>query len=155
MINAGSEGGRLRYRPFYRARRAALFTLVDTLALAASTADHAMLDAVEFIRTIRHRRGDWIPEQATTVRDGRQVTVSVEVDAFAGDVWRTALHDKKHQGMLARRHLEVCVYTAGVISHATTAISTSLNAVNGGVICTDSSGGRGAAGGTSLVEGTC
>jgi len=62
--------------PFYRSHRAALFTLVDTLALEATTADHAVLDAVEFIRTTRHRRGDWIPEQATTVRDGQQVTVS-------------------------------------------------------------------------------
>ena len=60
-------------------------------ALEATTADHAVLDAVEFIRTTRHRRGDWIPEQTTPVRDGQQVTVSVEVDAFAGDMWRTAL----------------------------------------------------------------
>ena len=50
-----------------------------------------MLDAVEFIRTTRHRRGDWIPGRTTTVRDGQQVTVSVEVDTFAGDMWRTAL----------------------------------------------------------------
>ncbi len=84
---------------------------MDTLALEATTADHAVLDAVEFIRTTRHRRGDWIPGQATIVRDGQQVTVSVEVDAFAGDMWRTALRDKKHPGMLARRHLEVCVFS--------------------------------------------
>ena len=37
--------------------------------------------------------------------------MSVEVDAFAGDMWRTALRDKKHPGMLARRHLEVCVFS--------------------------------------------
>ena len=53
--------------------------------MEATTADHAVSDAVEFIRTTRHRRDDWIPEQTTTVRDGQQVTVSVEVDAFAGD----------------------------------------------------------------------
>ena len=51
--------------------------------MEATTADHAVSDAVEFIRTTRHRRDDWIPEQTTTVRDGQQVTVSV--DAFAGD----------------------------------------------------------------------
>jgi hypothetical protein len=53
-------------------------------ALEATTADHAVLDVVEFIGTTRHRRGDRIPEQTTTVRDGQQVTVSVEVDALAG-----------------------------------------------------------------------
>ena len=98
--------------PFYRSHRAALFTLVDTLALEATSADRAVLEAVEFIRAIRHRRSEWIPEQAaTTDSDGQEVTVSVEVDAFAGDLWRAVLRDRKHPGMLARRHLEVCVFS--------------------------------------------
>jgi hypothetical protein len=97
---------------FYRSHRPALFTLVDALDMVPTTADHSVLDAVEFIRANRHRRGDWIEETTTHIRDGQQHTVTVDVDAFASVMWRKVLRDGKNRpGMLSRRHLEVCVFS--------------------------------------------
>jgi TnpA family transposase len=96
---------------FYRSHRPALFTLVDALEMAPTTADRSVADAVEFIRANRDRRSDWIEEKTTHTRDGQQVTVAIDVDAFAGVMWRKVLRDKHRPGMLSRRHLEVCVFS--------------------------------------------
>jgi len=96
---------------FYRSHRPALFTLVDALELEPTTAEGGVADAVDFIRANRDRRGDWIEETTTHTRDGQQVIVAVDVDAFAGVGWRQVLRDKNRPGMLARRHLEVCVFS--------------------------------------------
>jgi hypothetical protein len=37
--------------------------------------------------------------------------VAIDVDAFASVGWRKVLRDKDRPGMLARRHLEVCVFS--------------------------------------------
>lgn len=97
---------------FYRSHRSVLFTLVNSLELVATTADSSVIDAVEFLRAHRDRRSDWIAEHTTVDRDGQRVTVSVDIDAFAGESWRKVLRDKHRPGMLARRHLEVCVFSA-------------------------------------------
>lgn len=96
---------------FYRSHRPALFTLVDALDMVPTTADRSVLDAVEFIRANRHRRGDWIEDTTTHSGDGQQHTVTVDVDAFASVVWRKVLREKNRPGMLSRRHLEVCVFS--------------------------------------------
>ncbi|OLT40047.1 transposase [Saccharomonospora sp. CUA-673] len=96
---------------FYRSHRSALFTLVDALELVATTADRSVIDAVEFLRANRDRRSEWIPEATTHTRDDQQLTMSVDVGAFAGVLWRKVLRDKHRPGMLARRHLEVCVFS--------------------------------------------
>lgn len=95
----------------YRAHRPVLFTLVDAIELEATSAEASVLDAVEFIRAHRDRRSDWIPETATVERDGQQTTVGVNVDCFASDARRKVLRDRQRPGMLARRHLEVCVFS--------------------------------------------
>ena len=96
---------------FYRSHRPALFTLVDALEMEPTTADRSVLDAVEFIRANRNRRGDWIEEKTTHTRDGQQVTVAIDVNAFASAGWRKTLRAKDRPGMLSRRHLEVCVFS--------------------------------------------
>lgn len=97
---------------FYRSHRPVLFTLVDAIELEAVGADRSVLDAVEFIRANRDRRSDWIPEMTPVEVDGEPpTTVSVDVDAFPSDVWRKVLRDRQRPGMLARRHLEVCVFS--------------------------------------------
>ncbi|MFE3454053.1 hypothetical protein ACFXJ8_34525 [Nonomuraea sp. NPDC059194] len=70
-----------------------------------------MLDAVEFTRANRDRRSDWIPETTPIEVDGQNTMVSVNVDGFASDAWRKVLCDRQRPGMLARRHLEVCVFS--------------------------------------------
>ncbi len=94
---------------FYRSHRPVLFTLVDALDLQATSAERGVLDAVEFIRANRDRRGEWIEESTVHIRDGEPVTVAVDVDSFASEQWRKTLRDKRRPGLLARRHLEVCV----------------------------------------------
>ncbi|ALG10079.1 DUF4158 domain-containing protein [Kibdelosporangium phytohabitans] len=98
---------------FYRSHRPVLYTLVDAIELEATSADASVLDAVELIRAVRDRRSDWIPATATIEADGQKTTVgvNVNVDAFASDAWRKVLRDKQRPGMLARRHLEVCVFS--------------------------------------------
>ncbi len=96
---------------FYRSHRPVLFTLVDAIELEATSADGSVLDAVEFIRANRDRRSDWIPETTTVEEDGQSTTVSVKVDAFASDAWKKVLRERQRPGMLARRHLEVCVFS--------------------------------------------
>ncbi len=92
---------------FYKSHRPVLFTLVDALDLQAASAERGVLDAVEFIRANRDRRGEWIEESTTHLRDGKQVTIAI--DSFASEQWRKTLRDKRRPGLLARRHLEVCV----------------------------------------------
>ena len=94
---------------FYKSHRPVLFTLVDALDLQAASAERGVLDAVEFIRANRDRRGEWIEESTTHLRDGKQVTIAIDIDSFASEQWRTTLRDKRRPGLLARRHLEVCV----------------------------------------------
>ena len=94
---------------FYKSHRPVLFTLVDALDLQAASAERGVLDAVEFIRANRDRRGEWIEESTTHLRDGKQVTIAIDIDSFASEQWRKTLRDKRRPGLLARRHLEVCV----------------------------------------------
>ena len=96
---------------YYKSHRPVLFTLVDAIELEATSAELAVLDALEFVRANRDRRGDWIEESTVHDRDGRKVTVAVDIDAFAGPLWRRTLRDRRRPGMLARRHLEVCVFS--------------------------------------------
>ncbi|GAA4974066.1 Tn3 family transposase [Yinghuangia aomiensis] len=96
---------------FYKSHRSVLFTLVDALELQATSAERAVVDAVAFIRANRDRRGEWIEESTVHVRGGEEVVVAVDVDAFASEMWRKTLRDKRRPGVLARRHLEVCVFS--------------------------------------------
>ena len=56
---------------FYRSHRAVLFTLVDAIELEATSAERGVLDALEFIRAVRHRRGEWIEETCVVNRPTR------------------------------------------------------------------------------------
>ena len=47
---------------YYKSHRPVLFTLVDAIELEATSAERAVLDALEFVRANRDRRGDWIEE---------------------------------------------------------------------------------------------
>jgi hypothetical protein len=69
-----------------------------------------VLDAAEFIHANRDRRSEWIPEKTVHTRDGQQVTVNIDVKAFATLAWRKVLRHKDRPGMLAC-HLEVCVFS--------------------------------------------
>ena len=60
---------------------------------------------------VRHRRGEWIEETCVVNRGNEQVRVSIDINAFASEIWKRTLQDKRRPGMLARRHLEVCAFS--------------------------------------------
>jgi hypothetical protein len=95
---------------FYKSHRSALFTLLDTLDLEPTSADHSVLDAVEFLRAIRGRTGEYVPEKVTIGRGADAVTVAIDID-FVTEAWRKILVVKDRPGKLVRRHLEVCVFS--------------------------------------------
>jgi TnpA family transposase len=95
---------------FYKSHRSALFTLLDILHLEATSADHSMLDAVEFLRAIRGRTGEYVPEKVTVGHGDDVVTVAIDID-FVTEAWRKILCVKDRPGKLVRRHLEVCVFS--------------------------------------------
>ncbi len=96
---------------YYKSHRSALFTLADWIEFEATSEDRSVLDALEFVRAVRHRRGEWIEQAVSLRRDGKKVQVSIDIDTFASVMWKKTLTDKRRPGMLARRHLEVCVFS--------------------------------------------
>jgi hypothetical protein len=86
---------------YYRSHRPALFELLERLELEATSTDHSVLDAVEFLVANRHRIGEYIPDH----HDGQPVDLS-----FAGEMWQRTLRDWHRPQRLRRRHFEVCVF---------------------------------------------
>ena len=86
---------------YYRSHRPVLFELLDAIELEATSTDHTVLDAVEFLTVNRHRIGEYIPDH----HDGQPVDLS-----FAGDMWHKTLRDRHRPHRLRRRHFEVCVF---------------------------------------------
>ncbi|MFC3453356.1 Tn3 family transposase [Amycolatopsis speibonae] len=96
---------------FYLPHRPTLFDMAASLELVATSADRDVLDALDFVREARDRRAEWIPDVLHVERDGATVTVRAQVENFASHAWRKVLRDKHKPGMVARRHLEVCVFS--------------------------------------------
>ncbi|WP_427019412.1 DUF4158 domain-containing protein (plasmid) [Pseudarthrobacter sp. P1] len=97
---------------FCRAHRAALFELLEALVLEATSADASVVNAVNFIRACRKRTGEYVPETLTVAgEDGTLRKLALDLDSFATEAWKKVIRDKKHPGKLARRHLEVCVFS--------------------------------------------
>jgi hypothetical protein len=69
-----------------------------------------VLDAVEFLRAIRARTGEYVPSTISVGRGDDAVTVAIDID-FVTEAWRKILEVKDRPGMLVRRHLEVCVFS--------------------------------------------
>jgi hypothetical protein len=73
---------------YYKSHRPTLFTLVDALELEATSAERGVLEALEFIRANRERRGEWIEESTIHVRGGKPVTIAIDIDSFASEPWK-------------------------------------------------------------------
>jgi TnpA family transposase len=86
---------------YYRSHRPVLFELLDAIELEATSTDHSVRNAVEFLVANRHRVGEYIPDH----QDGQPVDLS-----FAGEMWQRTLRDRHRPNRLRRRHFEVCVF---------------------------------------------
>ena len=92
---------------FFRKDRAVMFDLAAKLDLVATSSDASVLAALEHARAYHALRRDHIPLPPPA--DGGEDADSVL--AFASGNWRRAVTDRRHPGMVVRRHFEAMVFT--------------------------------------------
>ncbi|SMP18112.1 Transposase and inactivated derivatives, TnpA family [Laceyella tengchongensis] len=84
---------------FRHNHRPVLFRLINALRLDSTSEDGRLIRALEFVKEHQNSRREWLPD---------------EVDlSFASDAWRRTIRVKQRVGgyQIARRHLEVCVFS--------------------------------------------
>jgi len=91
---------------FFRKDRAVMFDLTGRLELVATTSDGSVLACLQHAREHWAQRRDFIP--LPPVADGDEDGPGI---AFASANWRAAITDRRHPGMVARRHFEAMVFT--------------------------------------------
>jgi len=92
-----------QYQPFlwqfYTSHRKALFQLVRSLPIHATTQDQSLMNALEYVLTQENRRSLYLND-----------TLDL---SFASEVWQHLIVVKGKKGSrLARRHLEACVFAS-------------------------------------------
>jgi TnpA family transposase len=90
---------------FFRKDRSVMFDLADKLDLVATSSDASVLAALEHARAYHAARRDHIPLPPSA--DGEDAGSGI---AFASGNWRKAVTDRRHPGMVVRRHLEAMVF---------------------------------------------
>ncbi len=85
----------------FRSHRSAMFDIVELLDLESTSNDTAVLDAVEFIGTLRHRRSDFVED----THNGSVLDIS-----FCNRNWAATIRRPDEPGRFDRRHIEVCVF---------------------------------------------
>jgi len=91
---------------FFRKDRAVMFELTGRLELVATTNDGPVLACLQHAREHWAQRRDFIP--LPPVAEGGEDGPGI---AFASANWRAAITDRRHPGMVARRHFEAMVFT--------------------------------------------
>jgi hypothetical protein len=81
-----------------------MFELVDKLDLVATSSDASLLNALEHASAHHAKRRDYIPLPEPVI--GEETPLS-----FASGNWRRAVTDRRHPGMVDRRHFEAMVFT--------------------------------------------
>jgi TnpA family transposase len=91
---------------FFRMDRATMFDLAGKLGLVATSNDASVLTALEHARAWHSARRDHIPLPPPA--GGQDADSGL---AFASGNWRRAVTDRRHPGMVVRRHFEAMVFT--------------------------------------------
>jgi TnpA family transposase len=92
---------------FFRKDRAVMFDLAGKLELVATSSDASVLTALEHARAWHGARRDHIPlPPPAPGEDAADSGI-----AFASGNWRRAVTDRRHPGMVVRRHFEAMVFT--------------------------------------------
>ena len=91
---------------FFRKDRAVMFELAGKLDLVATSSDDSVLAALRHARAYHAARRDHIP--LPPLADGEAADAGI---AFASGNWRRAVTDRRHPGMVVRRHFEAMVFT--------------------------------------------
>lgn len=83
---------------FYKSHRSAFFRLLGGLKFASTSQDQSLIEALQFLWSNAHRRGEWLP-----------ATVDL---SFASNQWqKLVMMPRGEQTLLVRRHFEVCVFS--------------------------------------------
>ena len=92
---------------FFRMDRAVMFDLAGKLDLVATSSDASVLTALEHACSWHAARRDHIPlPPPASGEDAADSGI-----AFASGNWRRAVTDRRHPGMVVRRHFEAMVFT--------------------------------------------
>jgi hypothetical protein len=82
---------------YYRSHRRPLFHLLHALTFASTTQDQSLMIALDVLRFLEGRRGEWITEPVNL--------------SFASERWqRTVCRTQEGELLLNRRHFEACVF---------------------------------------------
>jgi hypothetical protein len=92
----------LLIQQFFKSDRATMLTLATKLEFEATSEDHSVLDALDHAITYWGKTRDFIPDHV----DGVPFDLS-----FVSVNWRRAIRDRKHPGMLVKRHCKAMVFT--------------------------------------------
>ncbi|MGC5328636.1 Tn3 family transposase [Brevibacillus sp. SYSU BS000544] len=99
--DAVSSYNRNNYFPllwkFYRKYRKLLFRLIRLLDIHSTTQDQSLTEALIFLQEHENRRVEWLPE-------------SIDL-SFISEQWKRTLIGRNGNGQIARKHLEVCVFS--------------------------------------------
>ena len=91
---------------FFRKDRAVMFELAGRLELVATTSDDSVLACLRHAREHWAQRRDFIP-----LPPAAEGSADDAGTGFASANWRSAITDRRHPGMVARRHFEAMVFT--------------------------------------------
>ncbi|WP_327581817.1 Tn3 family transposase [Nonomuraea sp. NBC_00507] len=92
----------LLIQQFFKADRSTMLALAAVLRFKATSADRSVLDALEHALTYWGKTRDFIPGRDA---NGRSLDLR-----FASANWQRAVRDRKHPGMLVKRHFEAMVF---------------------------------------------
>src|SRR5699024_5901887 len=90
---------------FFKKDRAVMFDLVGHLELKATSSDDSVLAALEHAREYAGKRRDFIPLPPPVEEEDPESGIG-----FASGNWRRVVCDRKHPGMVERRHFEAMVF---------------------------------------------
>ncbi|MDL4813167.1 Tn3 family transposase [Actinomadura opuntiae] len=87
---------------YFKSDRPTMLALAGRLEFEATSEDHSVLDALDHALAYWSKKRDFIPDHV----DGVPLDLS-----FVSVNWRRAIRDRKHPGMLVKRHFEAMVFT--------------------------------------------
>ena len=95
---------------FYRSSRGLLLRLLNVLEFEATSTDHRLLHAVEWVKANQNRTSEYVTDEVRITDPDTGIPARERLDTtFAPEAWQKVIRDKRYPGKLARRHFELCV----------------------------------------------
>lgn len=85
---------------YFKSKRVAIFDVVETIEFGSSTQRANLINAINFLISLRHKRSETIKAPSDLSLD------------FISDIWRKLVYEgKPENNILKRRYFEMCVFT--------------------------------------------